>query len=175
MNEKNLQYYLGLQYDVIVRKIEDEGDTDYKVFTKELNPDAFYGIGATPEEAIESFNEVKEELFPYYLEKGLAIPEPEPMERDLPSGKLLLRMSRRTHQDLLKLAGVEGRSLNSVIAEILGQHCAGYGILKLAEMKLDGMVDRCEFKISQMYRFHGQLDAHASEAPAGKNTYGMVG
>jgi len=175
VKDKDLQYYLGLRYDVIVREVEDEGGTDYKVFTRELNPDAFYGIGATPAEAIESFNEVKEELFPYYLENGLVIPEPEPFDEGLPSGKFILRISRRTHQALLRLASTEGRSLNSVIAEVLGQHCAGYDILKLAEVKLDGMIDRCEFKISQMYRFHGQLDTHPSAVPASKNTYGMVG
>ena len=118
MKDKDLQYYLGLKYDVIVREVEDEGGIDYKAFTRELSPDAFYGIGSTPAEAVESFNEVKEELFPYYLENDLAIPEPEPEPELLPSGRFVIRTSPKTHQALIRLADRNQQSLNAYVNSI---------------------------------------------------------
>lgn len=119
MKDKNLKYYLGLKYEMIVREVEDELGTDYKVFTRELNPDAFYGIGATPEEAIKSFNEVKEELFPYYLENGLEIPEPTPVDESMPSGKFVLRIPPRLHKRLIAKAKRSKQSLNALVCSTL--------------------------------------------------------
>lgn len=119
MKDKDLQYYLGLKYDVIVREVEDEGGTDYKAFTKELNPNAFYGIGVTPAEAIESFNEVKEELLPHYLENGLEIPEPQPLDETMPSGKFILRIPPGLHKKLIARAQRNKQSLNAYVCSTL--------------------------------------------------------
>jgi len=80
MAEKDLKYYLGLNYDIIIRRVSSDGVEDYMAFTKELDRLAFYGLGDTPGEAYQSLREVIEELFPYYLEQGLDIPEPKKEE-----------------------------------------------------------------------------------------------
>lgn len=78
MDKKDIKYYTNLTYGIIIRELRDDDGTVFMALTKELNPDAFYGTGDTPAEAIEDFNSTREELFEYYLQNGLPIPEPEP-------------------------------------------------------------------------------------------------
>lgn len=118
---KDLQYYLGLNYDVIVKKHEDEGEIMYAAFTRELDKNTFYGVGNTPQEAIESLENVKRELFPYYMGKGFEIAEPENKEEGLPSGKFIVRTSPQIHGHLLKMAKKHRQSLNSYINFLLSQ------------------------------------------------------
>jgi len=118
---KDLQYYLGLNYDVIVKKHEDEGEIMYAAFTRELDKNTFYGVGETPQEAIKSLGDVKRELFPYYIEKGFEIAEPEEEEEGLPSGKFIVRTSPQIHSHLLKMAKRHRQSLNSYINFLFSQ------------------------------------------------------
>ena len=82
-------------------------------------PDAF-AAGATREEAVAELGHVVRELAAYRLERGLDIPEP--IGRF--SGKILLRMPRKLHQDAERRATAEGVSLNtwltSAVARELG-------------------------------------------------------
>jgi predicted HicB family RNase H-like nuclease len=119
---KDLQYYLGLNYDVIVRRYEDEGQIMYTAFTSELDRNAFYGVGDTPKEAIDSLEKVKEELFEYYLEEGYGIPEPEHEYESLPSGKFIVRTSPKVHRDLISMAKKNKQSLNSYINYIFAEY-----------------------------------------------------
>src|SRR2546428_7561201 len=82
-------------------------------------PDAF-AAGPTREEAVAELGHVVRELAAYRLERGLDIPEP--IGRF--SGKILLRMPRKLHQDAERRATAEGVSLNtwltSAVARELG-------------------------------------------------------
>lgn len=114
---------MKLNYDLIIKKIDDEDGTFFRVFTRELDDQIFYGIGETIEEAINSFNEAKESMFSYYFEQGHKISEPMPEEDEvLPSGKFLLRISPYLHQHLLKLARTNKQSLNYFINSALEQY-----------------------------------------------------
>ena len=119
MNMKNLKYYLDLNYDIIIKKMIDGDDVSYKAFTRELNQEAFYGIGSTPKEAIESFNEVKEELFEYYFDNGDEIPEPNIVDNNLPSGKFIIRTTPFIHKMLNEQAKENNVSLNLYINTVL--------------------------------------------------------
>ena len=119
MNMKNLKYYLDLNYDIIIKKMIDGDDVSYKAFTRELNQDAFYGIGSTPKEAIESFNEVKEELFEYYFDNGDETPEPNIVDNNLPSGKFIIRTTPFIHKMLNEQAKENNVSLNLYINTVL--------------------------------------------------------
>src|SRR5438094_10160773 len=83
-------------------------------------PDAF-AAGPTREEAVAELGHVVRELTAYRLERGLDIPEP--IGRF--SGKILLRMPRKLHQDAERRATVERVSLNtsltSAVARALGR------------------------------------------------------
>lgn len=117
MSKKNrdIEYYMNLDYDLVVRKISSEDGAFYQVTTKELSPAAFYGMGDTIEEAIHSFEETKKALFKDHLERGIEIPEPEKEEDLYYSGKFVVRTTPALHRKIVSLAKKEHRSLNSYI------------------------------------------------------------
>jgi len=152
MSKKDLKYYLGLDYDVKVIRIEDEGEFEYKAFAKELDDIAFYGVGDTKAEAIESFEDVRAELFEYYYENDIPIPEPvREKEEILPSGKFIIRTSPKTHAELIKLAGNNNQSLNSFINSIFEQFCTAQNFLSIATDKLKQVMDYYINKRNQQY------------------------
>ncbi len=116
---KNLDYYLSLDYDVKVVRVEDDGDFLYKAYASELDSSAFYGVGATKAEAINSFEEVRRNLFEHFFERGIPTPEPQREEQDLPSGRFLLRTTSDVHARLTELARSKNQSLNAFVNDIL--------------------------------------------------------
>src|SRR5947209_10324314 len=79
-------------------------------------PDAF-AAGPTREEAVAELGHVVRELAAYRLERDLDIPEP--IGRF--SGKVLLRMPRKLHQDAERRATAEGVSLNTWLASTIAR------------------------------------------------------
>lgn len=131
VKKKTKEYYMALDYDIIIRKYEEEGEVLFKAFTNELDKKAFYGVGNTSEEAISSFNKIKEEWFEYYLENDLYIPEPENRDEDLPSGKFVVRITPSTHYKLYKMAKRNKQSLNSLVNNIIEQYCTAESLLPM--------------------------------------------
>lgn len=119
---KDLNYYIGLDYDVKVVRVEDEDEVAYKAYAAELDPNAFYGVGSTKSEALESFEETRKQLIPIFLEDGIPIPEPEREPDDMPSGRFVVRTSPSTHRKLVRLSKKHNQSLNSFINAILEQY-----------------------------------------------------
>lgn len=130
---KNLEYYLNLKYDIIIQDRSENEEKLFIAFTRELNKDAFYGVGESPEEAIQSFNDVKVNMFEYLLDIGESIPEPRPIEDELPSGKFIIRTSPALHRQLIELAQENKQSLNSYVNEKLAKET----ILDEIEIKLE--------------------------------------
>jgi len=122
VKNKEIEYYLGLDYDIIVSRREDEGDVSYKAYTRELDHLVFYGVGETKVEALESFDRIKNELFPVYLAEGRSIPEPKREVETLPSGRFLLRIDPRIHSRLADIAKMANKSLNSYVDQVLVAH-----------------------------------------------------
>ena len=56
---------------------------------------------------------------------SVAIPEPTMIPVDGPSGRFSVRVSRKLHRDLLRIAEEEGQSLNMVVGIFLAQAVAG--------------------------------------------------
>lgn len=151
MNGKPLEYYLGLNYDVVLRKIEGYEEPMYRATIKELDPGTFYGTGDTPEEAIAHLNEVKNELFPYYLERGLDIPEPEREDDDLPSGKFVVRIPPALHMRLLRQAKRNGQSLNSLVSAIFERYSTTEELLAVAKKEFMECTERFGLDIKWAY------------------------
>ena len=61
---------------------------------------------------------------------GVAIPEPSSIPADDPSGRFSVRVSRKLHRDLLRIAEEEDQSLNMVVGIFLAQAVAGELIAK---------------------------------------------
>lgn len=75
--KKDLTYYMDLPYKVKYRKISKDDGGGWSAYIFQLGEFAFRGDGETKEEALESLNFIKEELFKDYLKVGINIPEPE--------------------------------------------------------------------------------------------------
>jgi len=143
MSAKDITYYLSLDYDLIVTRVEDEGEVRYKAYSRDLDSYAFYGVGDTKQEAIESFEDAKEQLFPYYLKEGIPIPEPTREDDSLPSGKFIVRTSPAIHAQLVKLARANNQSLNQYINGLFQAHSTTQQIIKATESKLDSIISDC--------------------------------
>lgn len=72
-----LEELLGRPYKVIVQEMPQEGCASYwMAYLPDIGASACSATGDTEEEARESLETVKREVFSYYLEKGYKIPEP---------------------------------------------------------------------------------------------------
>jgi predicted RNase H-like HicB family nuclease len=115
MMEKDLKYYLSLDYPHTVEKVEENGEDYISLEIPDLP-----GCGAsgkTYEEALAGLNEAKELWIEASLERKIPIPEPV-SEEDF-SGKFLLRIPARLHMDLAKQANLKKLSLNQYVKSIL--------------------------------------------------------
>ncbi len=126
---KRLKYYLSLDYDVTISRMEEEGEVGYKAYSRDLDSFVFYGAGDTKLEALESFEETKRELFELYLEEGRDIPEPTREDDTLPSGRFVLRIDPKIHWKLTNHAKEARKSLNSYVDQILISHVTGKDLL----------------------------------------------
>jgi len=146
VKDKDLRYYLSFNYDIIIRKIDKYDDVFYEATTRELDPLTFYGVGDTPEAAIESLEEVKQELFPYYLENGIPIAEPEPAERSLPSGRFIVRIPPAIHKRLISLANRNKQSLNAFITSIFERYTTKEALEEIFEKKVALVLEKSHLK-----------------------------
>src|SRR5271165_6925354 len=102
---KDLKYYLGLPYTIVLRPDED-GDMVAKV--EELPGCVAHGANAA--EAVQNLRESQALWIQDCLDANETVPEPE-QEEELPSGKWLQRVPRSLHQKLTRLAKRENVSL----------------------------------------------------------------
>lgn len=109
MESKDLEYYLGLKYTMVIRHVSDDSGNYYHGKYVEL--DGCQSTADTVEELIKNLEAVKKDHIEIKLEFGDPIPEP----RELPSGNILLRMPKSLHRDLIENAEREGVSLNQYI------------------------------------------------------------
>ncbi|MCR8629827.1 toxin-antitoxin system HicB family antitoxin [Paenibacillus radicis (ex Xue et al. 2023)] len=107
--EKNLEYYLNLNYTLLVNHIVDESGSYY--YGKIVELDGCHSTADTVEELIKDLEEVKKAHIEIKLEFGDLIPEP----KEMPSGNIMLRMPKTLHWKLANEAEREGISLNQYI------------------------------------------------------------
>lgn len=110
---KDLNYYMALEYPVEIRKIPEERGGGYMALIPAFGKAAI-GDGDTLEEAIQDLHATKHSIFELYLEQGKAIPEPEPLYPTLapPSGKFVTRMDSILHSRMIHQAERQGVSRN---------------------------------------------------------------
>lgn len=111
---KDLVYYLSLPYTITL-KPDDEGD--YIARVHELS--GCVAHGGDQKEALDNLRTVQEAWIQECLESGKSIPEPEPEQDGLPSGKWLQRVPRSLHRRLTQMATNEGVSLNALVTSML--------------------------------------------------------
>jgi antitoxin HicB len=108
MIKKDLEYYLGLPYKVVLYPAEEGG---YATEIPELP--GCVSQGQTLEEAYEMIQDAKKGWLDIALQDGEAIPEPAVAEEY--SGKFNIRMPKSLHRTLVVKAKEENVSLNQYI------------------------------------------------------------
>jgi antitoxin HicB len=134
--DRDLDYFMGLNYPYSVEEIEEDGE---KIFSLSITDLPGCGAeGATIEEARAKLEEAKEAWIQTALDAELPIPEP--VIEDEFSGKFLLRIPPRLHMRLSKRATRENLSLNQFIRQILEENINSKQVMKklqLIENSLD--------------------------------------
>lgn len=96
----NVQEYMKLPYDIIIKQITDESGTYFYAAVLEL--DGCQSTGETYQEAYEGLQEAMEGWIQTKLEHGFPVP----------LGKFILRLPKSLHCRLAMEAEKEGVSLN---------------------------------------------------------------
>ena len=125
--KKQVAHYMSLPYTMTVKYRNEQGG--YYVAGYIELPDLTM-TGNTPEEAVKELLAEKPEWFEECLKRD--IPIPLPVEPQKFSGKIVLRMPPSLHESLVRIAELEGVSLNqymlAALSRTLGYDEAGqYG------------------------------------------------
>lgn len=106
-------------YPIKVFKIETDNGIEWVAEYPDLK--GCVGGGGTPAEAVMEAEENKLLYLDTLLIMGKEIPEPKVQKQSKASGKLSLRISKSTHEDLAKSAHEEGISINQFVVEAISE------------------------------------------------------
>ena len=129
--ESMVEHYANLPYQVAIEKWDDGLGPYYVARVIEL-PDLFMD-GESPEEALKELESIKREWITTNLELGNEMPEP--LNTQNYSGKIVLRLPSSVHEDLAKIAQLEGVSLNQYMVSVLSK-AAGREEVLMKEKKV---------------------------------------
>jgi predicted RNase H-like HicB family nuclease len=133
---KNLEYYKTLKYRML---IEFEPD-DNAYFVKFPELPGCIAHGETPEAAVKTAMQVKDEWLETALESGWTIPEPTaPVDA---SGRITVRTLKSLHEKLVNRAEQEGISLNQLILTYLAQGLERDTAAQKIEQAIDNLTDK---------------------------------
>ncbi len=125
--------YSALDYPVEIRRLPDEEGGGYVACIPMLGRWTVQAVGDTVDEALELLEEVKSAVFAQLREQGLAIPAPPPIEEPKQySGKIVLRLPSKMHEELIHRAEEEGCSLNQFIQNALARYLGGIQAMESA-------------------------------------------
>ena len=113
--EKNIDYYMGLNYPVAIERISEEDGGGFFASIS-LLPGCM-SDGETLEEAYGNIEDAKKEWLASMLERRMSIPEP--MGKEEFSGKFLVRLPKSLHRTLAQISKREGVSLNQYVTSAL--------------------------------------------------------
>ncbi len=113
---RSIDYYLNQKYRIEIIGIPEEEGGGFAASLPQFGKTGIIADGDTIEEALRELETVKRLRFEDYIENGFDIPLPEEdiLGQDV-SGKILVRMPKFIHRDLVNEAKDNGVSLNSLI------------------------------------------------------------
>ncbi len=121
MSKKDLDYYLNLNYKIIVEKIAEENGGGYEAYIKEFGKYTCNGCGETYQEAIKDLLKYKNDLINEWHNKGYNIPEPEE-EKEKFSGRFTARVPIELHKRLYEASKRENISFNQYVVYLIGKN-----------------------------------------------------
>jgi len=104
----NVQEYMNLPYNIVIRHVTDESGSYYFAKVQEL--EGCMSDGVTVEDAHSNIREAMEGWIESRLEAGFDVPKP--VDIDNYSGKFVVRLPKSLHARLAAEAEREGISLN---------------------------------------------------------------
>lgn len=134
---KDKEYYLGLDYPILIEKIYDDGELLFTASIKELPGLIVYGESL--EEVYEEIELAKADWIEANLEWGREIKEPIGDSLEAYSGKVTLRMPKTLHRDIKERSEVEGVSLNQTIVQLIND-----GLLKQTHNVIEQLANQIE-------------------------------
>lgn len=139
---KDKEYYLGLDYPILISKINDEGDILFTASIKELPGLIVYGESL--DEVYEEIELAKADWIEANLEWGREIKEPLLDSVENYSGKVTLRMPKSLHRNVKERSEIEGVSLNQTIIQLIND-----GLLRQNQNAIEQLVDQMKDTTSQ--------------------------
>jgi predicted HicB family RNase H-like nuclease len=159
MSNKDLKYYQGLEYNVIIEKQITEDESWFIAYTNELGKFACYGRGESQVEALNNFLEEKANFIEYLFNHGKAIPEPLKQEPEKFSGIFNVRTSPTIHAKLVHQAKELDISLNLYLNQIITAAVEKKNDENLIMNKLTelcGKLDSHHFEITKQLRYQNE-------------------
>lgn len=96
-------------------------DEDGRFIASVPELDGCFADGETPQEALETLDEVLHGWLAIAIEEGRDLPEPRRLEADMPSGRFSVRLPRSLHRRLVEAAERERSSLNQLVNVLLAR------------------------------------------------------
>jgi len=121
--KKDLDYYLSLDYTYLIKRIKDEG---YFGEIRELK--GCWADGDTIDECINHLERVKKNWLEIAIEIGKEIIEPKDV--DDYSGRILLRIGKSMHKEIVEKAKEESMSMNQFALSIISRGLSEISIEK---------------------------------------------
>ena len=159
---KNLEYYMALNYPILLEKYEEDNEQKIGLRIPELK--GVWASGDNFEQAITDLEETKKTWFEVCLKEEIEIPEPV-SEEDF-SGKFVLRVEPSLHRVLSEQAKQTGVSLNRYVKEILKEHLKDSEVLtQIAELRevLKPLVGLSKEMVLIQHRVKSLEDAFSSQ------------
>ena len=142
---KDKEYYLGLNYPILINKIYEDGEWLFTASIKELPGLIVYG--ETLEEVYEEIELAKADWIEANLEWGREIKEPLENSLEEYSGKITLRISKTLHRNLKERSEIEGISLNQTIVQLIND-----GIYNQSQNSFEQLANKLEIMTKQFSR-----------------------
>ncbi|MHB8085617.1 MAG: type II toxin-antitoxin system HicB family antitoxin [Dehalococcoidia bacterium] len=115
--KKQVGYYLSLPYTTVIEKSNGPRGDYYVARVLELP--GLIMTGDTADEALAELEDEKPEFIELYLKLGNKMPKP--FKTGHYSGKVVLRLPSSVHEDLARMAAMEGISLNQYMVSALSK------------------------------------------------------
>ncbi len=148
------EYYLGLNYPMLIEKIYDEGELLFTASIKELPGLIVYGESL--EEIYDEIELAKADWIEANLEWGRKIKEPLENSLEEYSGKITLRIPKTLHKEVKERSEIEGVSLNQTIVQLIND-----GLFKQTQNVVEQLAEQFE----QMTKKVSQTIAEKVSAP----------
>jgi len=142
---RDKEYYLGLNYPILINKKYEDGEWLFTASIKELPGLIVYG--ETLEEVYEEIELAKADWIEANLEWGREIKEPLGNSLEEYSGKITLRIAKTLHRNLKERSEIEGISLNQTIVQLIND-----GIYKQSQNSFEQLASKFEIMTKQFSR-----------------------